>query len=126
MHFWGLTIDMISFIDIVLAVGLCVDYAAHIGKSEYLNYFAHMHRGRRLIDSLRILALAFMQCTGSRGKRAEQAVRSIGPAVLNGGFSTFLAILLLANSQSHAFKSFFKVTSHCHSNSKTTSIACHD
>lgn len=24
MHFWGLTIDMISFIDIVLAVGLCV------------------------------------------------------------------------------------------------------
>jgi len=31
MHFWGLTIDMISFIDIVLAVGLCVDYAAHIG-----------------------------------------------------------------------------------------------
>lgn len=24
MHFWGLTIDMVSFIDIVLAVGLCV------------------------------------------------------------------------------------------------------
>lgn len=58
------------------------------------------------------LALAFMSCSGSRAGRAEYAVRSIGPAVLNGGFSTFLAILLLANSQSHAFKSFFKVCTH--------------
>jgi len=56
-----------------------------------------------------LAALAFMQCSGSRGSRSQQAVKSIGPAVLNGGFSTFLAILLLANSQSHAFKSFFKV-----------------
>lgn len=32
MYYWGLTIDMISFIDIVLAVGLCIDYAAHIGN----------------------------------------------------------------------------------------------
>ncbi len=32
MHFWNLTIDTVSCIDLVLAIGLCVDYAAHIGK----------------------------------------------------------------------------------------------
>ena len=30
MHFWGLTIDVISCVNLVIAVGLCVDYAAHI------------------------------------------------------------------------------------------------
>lgn len=30
MHFWGLTIDVISCINLVIAVGLCVDYSAHI------------------------------------------------------------------------------------------------
>ena len=33
MHWWGLTIDTLSFIDLVLAIGLCVDYAAHVGES---------------------------------------------------------------------------------------------
>jgi hypothetical protein len=33
----------------------------------------------------------------------------MGPAVLNGGFSTFLSIVLLCNSNSHVFLTFFKV-----------------
>ena len=32
MHWWGLTIDTVSCIDLVLAIGLCVDYAAHVGE----------------------------------------------------------------------------------------------
>ena len=32
-----------------------------------------------------------------------------GPAVFNGGFSTFLAFVLLAGSKSHVFMTFFKV-----------------
>ena len=32
IHWWGLTIDAASCIDMVLAVGLCVDYAVHVGK----------------------------------------------------------------------------------------------
>ena len=31
MHWWGLTIDAAFCIDMVLSVGLCVDYAAHVG-----------------------------------------------------------------------------------------------
>lgn len=84
MHWWGLTIDTVSCVDLVLAIGLCVDYAAHI---------AHM----------------FMTKQGTRNQRAQQAVEAIGPAVLNGGFSTFIAFIFLANSDSHVFITFFKV-----------------
>ena len=41
--------------------------------------------------------------------RARATLRDIGPAVWNGGFSTFLAIVLLAFSNSYVFKTFFKV-----------------
>ncbi|XP_027212085.2 patched-related protein 9 [Penaeus vannamei] len=84
MHWWGLTIDTVSCIDIVLAIGLCVDYAAHIGHT-------------------------FMTQTGTRDERARLTVAKIGPAVLNGGFSTFLAFVFLANSDSHVFMTFFKI-----------------
>ena len=33
LHFWGITIDTISCINIVLAIGLCVDYSAHIAHA---------------------------------------------------------------------------------------------
>ncbi|MPC30182.1 Niemann-Pick C1 protein [Portunus trituberculatus] len=84
MHWWGLTIDTVSCIDLVLAIGLCVDYAAHVAHT-------------------------FMTKTGSRDQRVRQAVQTIGPAVLNGGFSTFLAFIFLANSDSHVFITFFKI-----------------
>ena len=36
MHFWGLTIDVVSSIVVIISVGLCVDYSAHIA-STFLN-----------------------------------------------------------------------------------------
>ena len=63
---------------------MCVDYSAHITHT-------------------------FMVNTGSRERRVKDALTNIGPAVLNGGFSTFLAFILLATSKSHVFTSFFKV-----------------
>jgi len=84
LHFWGVTIDIISCVNIVLAIGLCVDYSVHIG-------------------------LAYMVAKGSRRDKAVEAVASIGPAVFNGGFTTFLAILLCSVSYSHVFITFFKV-----------------
>jgi len=84
IHFWGLTIDTVSCTNIIIAIGLCVDYSAHI---------AH----------------AFMSANGSRNDRVKAALSNIGPAVLNGGFSTFLAFVLLAGSRSHVFSVFFKV-----------------
>ena len=47
---------------------------------------------------------------GSRESRTLAALQDIGPAVLNGGFSTFLAFIFTAGSTSHVFLSFFKVS----------------
>ena len=30
MHFWGLTIDTVSCVNLIIAIGLCVDYSAHV------------------------------------------------------------------------------------------------
>jgi len=84
MHFWGLTIDTVSCNNLIIAIGLCVDYSAHI-----------THR--------------FLMETGNRDQRIVATMQNIGPAVFNGGFSTFLAFILLAGSKSHVFMSFFKI-----------------
>merc|ERR1712228_67330 len=84
LHFWNITIDIISCINIVLAIGLCVDYSVHIGH-------------------------AYLVTKGTREEKAGQAVSTIGPAVFNGGLTTFLALVLLGFSTSHVFVSFFKV-----------------
>ena len=42
-------------------------------------------------------------------KRAQTSLSNICPAVLNGGFTTFLALVVMVNSNTHAFQIFFKV-----------------
>ena len=85
MGFWGLTIDTVTTIILVIAIGLTVDYSVHI---------AH----------------GFMAAQGkSRDDRVIQALYEVGPAVIHGGFSTFLAFALLAASKSYVFLTFFKV-----------------
>ena len=45
----------------------------------------------------------------SRDARMKKALKAIAPAVLNGGFSTFLAVVLLVFSEVYVFVSFFKI-----------------
>ena len=45
----------------------------------------------------------------SRDDRMRRSLVDIGPAVFNGGFSTYLAFALLCFSNSYLFRSFFKV-----------------
>ena len=52
--------------------------------------------------------------TGAVTERVERSLGFIGPAVFYGGFSTFLAFVLLAGSASYVFKTFFKVTTPQH------------
>lgn len=42
-------------------------------------------------------------------ERSIATLGNIGPAVFNGGLSTFLAFVLLGASNSHVFTTFFKV-----------------
>ncbi|XP_066915627.1 patched domain-containing protein 3-like [Clytia hemisphaerica] len=85
MGFWGLTIDTVTTIILVIAIGLTVDYSVHI---------AHGFMASR---------------AGDRNQRMTEALYEVGPAVFHGGFSTFLAFALLSASQSYVFLTFFKV-----------------
>ena len=84
MHWWGLTIDITSMNILILSVGLCVDFCAHI-----------VH--------------GFLIEKGTRHERVLFVMENIAPAVLNGGFSSLLALSLLVTSRSHIFISFFKI-----------------
>jgi len=84
MYFWGLTIDVITCNTLVISIGLCVDFSAHI---------AH----------------GFLARSGSRNERVVQTMTKIGPAVLNGGLSTLFAFILLSTSKTYIFLSFFKI-----------------
>jgi len=80
MYALGIVIDSVSVINIVLAVGLSIDYSAHIGH-------------------------CFMVKGGdSRDARATEALADMGSSVLNGAVSTFLAVFILLFSKSYVFK----------------------
>ncbi|KAK3931008.1 Patched domain-containing protein 3 [Frankliniella fusca] len=84
MYLYGLTIEVSTSIMVLLCTGLTVDYAAHIGYE-------------------------FSRTTGDGNERAMTALRLMGPAVFNGGLSTFLAFVLLGFSNAYIFTTFFKL-----------------
>ncbi|XP_072939386.1 patched domain-containing protein 3-like [Epargyreus clarus] len=85
MQVWGMTVDIVCCIGLELAIGLCVDYSAHVGHT-----FLTINEG-------------------SRNDRAYKTVMSIGTAVLLGGGSTLLSLSLLSMSKAYTFQSFFKI-----------------
>ncbi|XP_071954157.1 patched domain-containing protein 3-like [Antedon mediterranea] len=84
MYFWDIKIDVIVTMLFILSVGIAVDYAAHIAHT-------------------------FMTVTGTRNERTCHTMRNIGPAVFNGGFSTFLVVILMSLSNAYVYQVFFKV-----------------
>jgi predicted RND superfamily exporter protein len=83
LYFWDTTLNAITIAIIVMSIGIAVDYNAHI---------AH----------------AFKNSTGTRNERVIKALDTLGVSVLHGAASTFLAIAVLAASQSYVFRVFFK------------------
>eukprot|EP00918_Siedleckia_nematoides_P071429 GHVU01156033.1.p1 GENE.GHVU01156033.1~~GHVU01156033.1.p1 ORF type:complete len:884 (+),score=152.02 GHVU01156033.1:214-2865(+) len=82
MYFFNIFLNSISIINVTIAVGIAVDYAAHI-----------MH--------------AFLHCPGERPDRVKSALREMGPSVLHGGVSTFLGVVFMSGAESIIFKYFF-------------------
>jgi Niemann-Pick C1 protein len=84
LYFLGVKINTISSIGLIIVVGLCVDYASHIAHS-------------------------FSVAEGSSSQeRISVTLVSIGPAILNGGTSTFLALVVLGFSTSYSYNIMFK------------------
>lgn len=85
MQRWNMTVDIVCCIGLELAIGLCVDYAAHVGHT--------------------FLTIS----SGTRAERSLKTVTSIGTAVLFGGGATLLSLSLLSMSKAYTFQSFFKI-----------------
>jgi len=83
MWLWDVSINSISIVYLVLAIGLAVDYSAHI---------AH----------------AFMSATGTHDERAVKAITEMGADVAHGAMSTFLAVVVMSASKSYIFILFFR------------------
>jgi hypothetical protein len=84
--FWGLQINSVTAIEIVMAVGLVVDYIAYV-----LRYY--------LVQDAKL----------SNMERIRGALTEIGPAVLVGCCTTFIGIIPLAAASSEIFRTFFKM-----------------
>jgi Niemann-Pick C1 protein len=85
LHYLNLSFNAVTAINMLLAIGIAVDYSAFI-------------------------AYSFMDSQGTRNERARKALSRLGVAVFNGGFTVFLAIVCCAAAQSYIFRTFFKVS----------------
>jgi Niemann-Pick C1 protein len=85
LHYLNLSFNAVTAINMLLAIGIAVDYSAFI-------------------------AYSFMDSQGTRNERAQKALSRLGVAVFNGGFTVFLAIVCCAAAQSYIFRTFFKVS----------------
>ena len=92
IHFWDLTFNTVVVVNIVIAIGLAVDYSAHISHTYLL-----------------IVPPKGMTDSEKRNYKASKALSSMGSSVFHGGFSTFLAIMSLAPAKSYVFVVFFRL-----------------
>jgi len=84
MWYWDLQFNIVTAIDIILAVGIAVDYSAHVAHS-------------------------FLVVEGTRRERAQKALYHIGGEVFSGAFTTLLAVMALAFAQHYIFNVFFEM-----------------
>lgn len=84
MHLWGLSLSSITMIELIMSVGFCVDFSAHVTHAFITN------------------------SKGDRNKRAYKAFVHVGIPIFNSALSTIIGTSLLGFSKSYIFKSFFK------------------
>lgn len=90
--YWNLELNFVTVVNLILAIGLAVDYSAHI---------AHAYN----------ISVADPSCETNRERRKSKVRRTftnIGNSVFHGAFSTFLAIVTISASSNYIFRAFFK------------------
>ena len=85
MNLWSLTLSSITMIELIMSVGFCVDFSAHI---------CH--------------AFIAKSGFGNRSRRAYKACLIVGIPIFNSALSTIIGLSLLAFCHSYIFISFFK------------------
>lgn len=84
LKFWKLNLSFVKTIQLLIAVGMCLNFTVHISHS-------------------------FLVATGkSRNERVTMGIEKVGGIIMNEAISLFLGISMLAFGSSFLFTSFFK------------------
>lgn len=86
VHFLSINLHSVSVICLALAVGLTVDFSAHMG-------------------------LLFLSYPGTKRERVGKALAHLGPALTHSGLTTMVALSVLVVAQSYTFQVLFKMLS---------------
>ncbi|CAI2348599.1 unnamed protein product [Caenorhabditis sp. 36 PRJEB53466] len=84
MTFWSVRLDFISMVTIVMSIGFCVDFAAHLAYN-----FA---KGENI----------------EAAERMRNALYAVGAPILMSASSTILGVSFMASAESYVFRSFLK------------------
>ena len=95
IYFWGLTLNALVVINIIVAIGTSVDYSAHIAYAYLIETIPKKHANK---SKQKI-----------RAYKSQAALSKMGSSVFHGGFSTFLAIVVLSPSKTYIFLVFFRL-----------------
>ena len=93
IFYWDLTFNNVVVVNLVIAIGLAVDYSAHIAHS----YLTTVPPKELELNSEK------------RKYKAQKAISGMGSSVFHGAFSTFLAIIALGGAKSYIFVVFFRL-----------------
>ncbi|XP_067870222.1 patched domain-containing protein 3-like [Heterodontus francisci] len=85
MTFWGVNLDSISMINLVICIGFSVDFSAHISYA--------------FVSSVK----------ESANKRSIDALYTLGYPIIQGALSTILGVVVLSAAESYIFRTFFKI-----------------
>lgn len=95
IHFWGLTLNPLVTLNIVVAVGISVDYSAHISYAYLIQPVPETSE--------------YDTPAKVRLHKTKMALQTMGSSVFHGGFSTFIAILVLSGGNTYVFKVFYRL-----------------
>ena len=119
MHFLGLSIDGVTSTALIICIGLSVDFAVHVVHTFTQTPVECVKMGpqrTRKYDSVTSdnntrdrKTCSFYCYSPEKTSRMRKSLEAIAPAVLNGGLSTLLAVVLLAFSEMYVFTAFFKI-----------------
>ena len=89
---WNVTLNNVTGINLVIAIGLAVDYSSHIGHAYLAIDPPETHDDGQKFSN-----------TQKRIFKSKGALKKMGSSVFHGAFSTFLAIIMLSPSKSYIF-----------------------
>jgi len=84
MTFWGINLDSISMINLIMCIGFSVDFAAHISYH-------------------------YMSSEGTPDERVKNSLYGLGAPIVQGAVSTILGVIGLMLAPSYIFVTFFKM-----------------